>query len=108
MVYQVIVFLLFMLAIPMRIKEHGESAKPKFWISPFLGQFIFLWLLWMGNFFIQIQLPQVLVLSAHGLGFIIYCWELATGYDRKVNAFILIISGIILQSVLFWGGFYSF
>jgi hypothetical protein len=97
-----------MLSIPTSIKEHGESAKTKYWLSPFLAKFVFLWILWMGNFFIQIQLPQVLVLSLSGLGFIISCWELATGHSRKINAISGIISGIILQGILFWGGFYSF
>lgn len=108
MVFQVIIFLFFMLSIPLSIKEHGQSTKPKYYLSPFVGLGLYLWMLWMGGFFTSIQLPQILLLSANGLGFIFSCWELATGYERKVNAISRIISGCIWQGILFWGGFYSF
>lgn len=91
----------------MSIKAHGKPVKPKYWTAPFLGQLMFLLLLWMGNFFTEIKLPQMLVLSALALAFVFSWWELARGYKRKVNAYIRIVSGVVWQGVLFWGGFYS-
>jgi len=104
---KVIVFLLFMLGIKHSLDNHGEQRAPKYWPIPFLAIITLLLLLSGGGFFSHLGMPQILYLSAIVLSFGIEVYKAITKEYGTTNAYSAILSGLIWQGILFWGGFYS-